>query len=160
MPVDYIKYIRKKIGHDRLLSVGNSTVIFNEKNEVLLEKRADNGQYCFPGGGLDFDETVEEGMRREVKEETGLELKDVKLIGIRSGRKQQFRYPNGDITDYVDFYFLARPVDLSKLKKEDDEVVNLKFYSLDELPPESEFLRGTYFLLEKLKKNDLTFFLD
>lgn len=101
---DYIPYIRKMVGHKRIISVGLSALIINEKNEILLEKRSDNSLFCLPGGSLDFDETVIEGVKREVKEETGIALDEVHLFLIISGKKEQFIYPNKDITDYVDLF--------------------------------------------------------
>jgi 8-oxo-dGTP diphosphatase len=56
-------------------------VVFNEeRSKVLLIKRRDIPVWVFPGGGLDFGETPEEGVRREVLEETGFEVRIVRKI--------------------------------------------------------------------------------
>lgn len=143
MAIDYIPYIRSKIGHDRCLSVGLTTLIEDEKGRILLEKRTDNGKYCLPGGSIDLDETVTEGARREVYEETGILLDELHLFYIRSGSKNQMVYPNGDVTDYVDLFFYAK-VDSSKvsLSIKDGESTSLKFYAPEEFPPSEEFMRG------------------
>ena len=88
--IDYIPYLRKKIGHDKCLSVGLTAMVFNQKGEVLIERRKDNGKYCFPGGSIDLNETVLEGLKREIKEETGIESKNSSLVSIRSGEKCDF----------------------------------------------------------------------
>lgn len=161
MSVDYIPYLRKKVGHDEILSVGLSCLIVNENEEILLERRTDNGLYCIPGGGIDLYETVEEGLRREVKEETGLVLGEIKLFAIRSGEKNIFRYPNGDVTHYVDLYFLSH-IDshLQAIKTEDGESSELFFCPLTQLPPKKAFLRGAYELIEKYKRNDFSVTID
>ncbi len=57
--------------------------IVNEKNEMLVVRRAKEpakGTLDLPGGFCDMYETVEEGMRRELKEETGLEGQDIQYL--------------------------------------------------------------------------------
>lgn len=56
-------------------------VVFNEeRTEILLIKRRDIPVWVFPGGGLDPHETPEEGAKREVLEETGVEVRIVRKI--------------------------------------------------------------------------------
>ena len=40
---DYIKTIRKKVGHDPVLQCGASVIVVNERGELLLQQRSDNG---------------------------------------------------------------------------------------------------------------------
>ncbi len=57
--------------------------ILNEKNELLVVRRAKEpakGTLDLPGGFCDMGETVEEGMKREIKEETGLDVDVVKYL--------------------------------------------------------------------------------
>jgi 8-oxo-dGTP pyrophosphatase MutT (NUDIX family) len=59
-----------KLGRTRL---GCSAAIFDESGDkILLTKRADNGEWCLPGGIVEPGESVEETCIREVWEETGL----------------------------------------------------------------------------------------
>ena len=58
--------------------------IFNEKGEILLQRRADNGYWGLPGGKVDIGESVEQGAIREVLEETGLHVTIKRLIGVYS----------------------------------------------------------------------------
>ncbi len=153
---EYISYMRKMIGHKRMMSVGLACLIYDEKGEILLEKRSDNGKYCLPGGSINFDETVIEGLKREVKEETGISLEEAKLFLILSGKKEEFLYPNGDVTDYVDLIFYSK-VDSScfdEKKEHDSESTSIRFYSPENLPLEEEMLRGTNRPIQKfLSKN-------
>lgn len=64
-------------------SVSVAAAIFDESgNKVLLIKRRDNGHWEPPGGVLELDETIEEGLRREVREETGAEIAVGQLTGV------------------------------------------------------------------------------
>ncbi len=158
---EYISYMRKMIGHKKMISVGLAAVLIDKEGRVLLEKRTDNGKYCLPGGSINFDETVIEGLVREVYEETGIKIEDPKLFMILSGKKEEFIYPNGDVTDYVDLIFYAYLKEGQVVTMgHDDESSEIKFYSLDQLPKKEEFLRGTLAPLEKIKNNDFTLVID
>src|SRR6478672_5070767 len=64
-------------------SVSVAAAIFDDSGEkVLLIKRRDNGNWEPPGGVLELDETIKEGLRREVREETGAEIEVGPLTGI------------------------------------------------------------------------------
>lgn len=158
---DYIKTIRKQIGHDPLLSIGAGVVIENEKGEILLEKRKDNGLYCLPGGGLDLGEKVKDTAKREVYEETGIVLDDLRLFYILSGEEMKLLYPNGDLTYYVDFEFAAK-IDSTKqsVKPHDNESSEIVFVSKDQLPEDHLLLRGVRKILDKYLSGNLEIELD
>lgn len=64
-------------------SVSVAAAIFDDSGErVLLIRRRDNGNWEPPGGVLELDETIEEGLRREVREETGAEIEVGPLTGV------------------------------------------------------------------------------
>ncbi len=65
--------------------VGIGVLIQNSKGEILLGLRQGShgeGEWCFPGGHLEFGETVFETAKREVSEETGLEVDEFNLISV------------------------------------------------------------------------------
>ena len=74
--MDYIKYIRNIVGHKEIMAIGVAILVLNEKDEVLLETRSDNGKYSFPGGALNMGEKVKAGAIRETFEETGIHFKE------------------------------------------------------------------------------------
>ncbi len=75
----------ERIGKNGRIRLGCSAVIFDEAREkVLLTKRADNGQWCLPSGGVDPGESVKETIVREVREETGLTVRVLRLVGVYS----------------------------------------------------------------------------
>ena len=159
---EYIPYLRNLVGHKEIRATGVTALIINEKEEVLLEKRSDNSLFSLPGGALDRDETIYEGRLREIKEETGLIVNNGILFQIISPNHNKVTYPNGDITDYTNFIFLFKVLskDCPLNKEHDKESLFLKFYSIDGLPKEEEFLLGSYDPIRKYKRKDFSLTLD
>lgn len=59
-------------------------MIFNPDDKILLCKSAKwNDQYVIPGGHIERGERMEDALRREIREETGLELYDIQLISLQ-----------------------------------------------------------------------------
>ena len=54
--------------------LGVAVIIYNDKNQILIEKRSDSNRWGLIGGGLEIDESLEQCLIREVYEETGLNL--------------------------------------------------------------------------------------
>lgn len=65
-----------------LHSVSVAGVVVREDGRVLAIRRADNGTWEAPGGVLEPDEAVEDGVRREVYEETGVKVGVDRLTGV------------------------------------------------------------------------------
>ena len=78
--MDYIKYIRNIVGHKEIMAIGVAILVLNEKDEVLLETRSDNGKYSVPGGALNIGEKVKVGAIRETFEETGIHFEEDEII--------------------------------------------------------------------------------
>ena len=63
-------------------SVSVAAAIFRDDGRVLAIQRRDNAHWEPPGGVLELGETVEEGLRREVREEVGVEIEIESLTGV------------------------------------------------------------------------------
>lgn len=99
---------------------------------VLLVERANNpykGRWAFPGGFLDMDETTEECVKREVFEETGLSLSEVKQLLTAS---KVDRDPRGRVLSVV--YTSKVRVEECRVIAGDD-AKNAKWFRLSNIPP-------------------------
>jgi 8-oxo-dGTP diphosphatase len=63
-------------------SVSVAAAIVDERGQLLAVRRRDNGHWEPPGGILELDETIQAGLVREVREETGLEVEPQALSGV------------------------------------------------------------------------------
>ena len=87
---------------------GVAVVILDESNRVLLQKRSDVGLWGIPSGHVEPGETVAQAAVREVFEETGLNIRIKRLVGIYSEPQSQvFCYPNGQRVHFITTCFEA-----------------------------------------------------
>ncbi len=93
---DYVKTMRLLIGSRPMLLPGVRAIICNPQGEILLQRRTDMPRWCLPSGGVELGETAIDALRREVAEETSLDVLEAEPIGLYSGPTQKFAYPNGD----------------------------------------------------------------
>lgn len=70
--------------HEPSHRVGAFAIIFDDADRILVSRRTDSGWFNLPGGGVNPDESVTEGLIREIREETGLEVELGRLVGIYS----------------------------------------------------------------------------
>jgi mutator protein MutT len=128
-------------------------IIINSKQELLVATRAHEpakGTLDLPGGFVDMEETGEEAVKREVKEETGLEVESVKYL---------FSIPNkyiysGFEVQTLDLVYLCKVENLSRLDAEDD-VAKLEFIKIPELSPELFGLMSVKEVIKKIQKMNI-----
>jgi ADP-ribose pyrophosphatase YjhB (NUDIX family) len=94
-----------RIAKQGKIRLGCSAAIFDEQRRILLTKRADNGQWCLPSGGMDSGESVAEACEREVLEETGLRVRVNRLVGVYSHPDQLAVYADGNKAHIVALHF-------------------------------------------------------
>ena len=112
-----------RLAHTRF-TVTAGAVIFNDKGEVLLLKhrfRAGSG-WGLPGGFMEKGEQPIDALRRELREEIGLELDDVKVFAARSFKKPK----------QVEILFRARAN--AHVQSRTVEVERAEWFAIDALP--------------------------
>ena len=129
---EYIKFMRKHIGHERLLIVGAS-VFIHKDGKLLLQKRKDNGCWAEHGGCCELGESIEEIVKRELLEETGLTAHTLELLGVFSGKELFYTYPNGDMVSNVNIAYLCDDFSGEPLVRT-DETIDIRWFELNELP--------------------------
>ncbi len=116
------------------ICAATAAFIVNDRQELLVVRRAKEpakGTLDLPGGFCDMQETVEEGMRREIKEETGLEVGEIKYL---------FSSPNiymysGLGVHTVDMDFLVPVHGDIPVVKADDDAAEALWIPIDEVNP-------------------------
>ncbi len=129
--MNYIEFIRSKVGHERIFLNCVAAAILNDAGEVLLQKRADRHTWGFPGGVMELGESFSAAVKREVKEETGLNVDITRLLGVYSDYFDE--YPNGDKAQPIVIFFLCK-IKSGELTVDYDETLELKFFGKEEMP--------------------------
>lgn len=105
--------------------------IFNNKGEILLQRRQDKNKWGFPGGAIELGESAEIAIKREVKEETGLDVEVLNLIGIYTDYYDE--YPNGDKAQCITILLKLLPTS-EDLSCSDTETLELKYFPINHVP--------------------------
>ena len=128
--------------------VGCGVLIQSKKGEVLLGLRQGShgaGEWSFPGGHLEKGETLAEMVKREVKEETGLEVDSLEFISLT----EEFRYLKSHGKHYVSLGFKADYKGGEPRLMEPNKFKEWRWFSLDNLP--KNLLEGTELVIRSFK---------
>ncbi|MCK4967537.1 MAG: NUDIX domain-containing protein [Candidatus Aenigmarchaeota archaeon] len=100
-------------------------LMFNDKNEIFLVKATKfGGKYTIPGGHIEIGETMQEALKREIKEETNLEIKDIEFFMIQEGiNKQEIECNTDNHFIFIDFICKAKTFDVILEKREAESYV-------------------------------------
>jgi 8-oxo-dGTP pyrophosphatase MutT (NUDIX family) len=134
MSQSYIDWLRQFVGHQKLLAPGAAAIIRDERGRVLLQKRSDVGLWGIPGGGQELGERIDETVRREVREEVGLDVEPKRIIALCTSPRFDVTFPNGDQLQPYVVCFECEIVG-GALKKDDGEVLDIGWFDFDHLPP-------------------------
>lgn len=120
----------------RLIPAVNA-VVFNEKREVLLTRRSpivrEPGKWCLPGGHFDGGENWVTAVRRECREEIGIEVLEESLIGIYSDPQLTMsQFPSGEYGQFLTAVFLVKAY-RGEIRT-NDEVDDWGWFAIDQLP--------------------------
>ena len=96
-----------RLGKEGKIRLGCSAAILDKEGRVLLTRRTDNGKWCLPGGRMESGESAAEACEREVFEETGLNVRVKRLVGVYSNPDQLVVYPDGNKALIVALHFEA-----------------------------------------------------
>ena len=155
--MDYVKELRELVGHRPLILPGSVVIISDSDNKILLQQRYD-GSWGLPGGLMEPGESFEETARRQVMEETSLELGDLTLIDIVSGSEYYLKLKNGDELYSITAIFSATQTigSMSTDNDDNDETFDIQYFSVDKLPTNmfNAYKKHIKIYLEEKEKKD------
>ncbi len=103
-----------------LIKKGSKYLLIKEK----LEDKQD--YWIIPGGGVDFGESLEKALVREIKEELGLKVKIVKFLKFHQAIVPKYHYHT------IIFFYLAKSLD-DKIKLGESKILAAKYFSKSEM---------------------------
>ena len=128
--MDYIRYLRGMIGNKQAIFVAAVILIRDSSGRLLLQHRSDDGTWGVVGGVMNLGETVEEAARREVFEETGLEVGELTLFGVFT---DEHVYPGGNEAVNVSIVYTSDDIKGEPVA-DGEEGLELRYFALDALP--------------------------
>jgi len=110
--------------------------IIRRDDGILLEKRSDSDRWAIIGGGVQEHESLTDALRREVKEETGLTVRGVKLFGTFSDPSRIAAFPDGNVKRIITIAYEVEVEPFSELgcSEESKEVRFIPAGQLHQLP--------------------------
>jgi len=127
----YLGQLRRLVGNRKVIITAARAVIRDQDDRVLFIRRRDNGHWGMPAGSQELDESILECLKREVKEETGLDVISAAPMAVYSNLSI--------VTTFQDPYHLFLVQFLvehwsGELVLETNETTDARFFSLDALP--------------------------
>lgn len=131
--IEHWRVLRPHVGHDPIILPGAMAVVPNDRGEILAAQRTDNGLWTLPSGYASLGETTTHTAVREVREETGLEVEPVRVIGVYSETPLMMAcMANGDMAHNVGIAFECR-ITGGKLRADGTETSAVAFKPVSEL---------------------------
>lgn len=136
----YTGQLRQLVGHHPLIIPSVRAVIGYDQGKILFVRRRGSGRWGMPAGSIELGESIFDCLRREAKEETGLNVLRATLIAVYT-EADRMLYSNRFGDQYQMFEFLFRVDNCSgTLVTSTDETRDARYFTLDMLPePDDDY---------------------
>ncbi len=132
MPMsEYYRSLRARIGRDLIEIPSVALAVRDRDGRVLLGLNHEDGRWLLPGGAVEPLEEPAAAAVREAREETGLEVEIVRLVGVYGGPLCRVTYANGDAIAFVATLFEARATGGAE-QPDDEELSALRWVGADD----------------------------
>lgn len=129
----YFPILRQKVGTAPIILPGTSMVVFNHDGDVLVVRKFGQDTWRFPAGFSDIGESSSATAVREMKEETGLDVEPIDIIGIYSDPEHASKtISNGDQFQLVDLVVECRLIG-GQIQPDGIEIEAITYMPLDDV---------------------------
>ena len=128
----WLALVRAKVGDALVMIPAAAVMIFDEQGRLLLGRNARSGEWQSLGGAVDPDESPATAAIREAREEIGVEVELLRVIGVYGGPEFRYTYTNGHQCAFVATAFEARIV-AGTVHADGDELSGLGWFRADEV---------------------------
>jgi ADP-ribose pyrophosphatase YjhB (NUDIX family) len=143
--MNYIQELRSAVGTRPLILTAAGVILLDTEGRILLQHRTDTNDWGLPGGFMEIGETIEDTARREIFEETGLTVGELKLFHIFSGDQMYYEYPNGDqVYNVIICYYSS---DIAGEIRLDEESKELRYFDIQSFP--EKIMKTSKVMLDK-----------
>jgi ADP-ribose pyrophosphatase YjhB (NUDIX family) len=87
-----------------------SAIVVDSEGDILLIRRSDNELWSIPGGRMEIGESLSEAAMREVREETGIHARPLRVTGIYSSPRSVVAYEDGEVRQQFSVCFECEPI--------------------------------------------------
>jgi mutator protein MutT len=133
-PSPYMKELTQAMGGRLFIAAGVDAIVRNDDGDILITRRSDDGTWDLPGGAVEPGESPSESIRREVREETGLDVRVARVAGVFGGKAFRHRYPDQQEIEAFSVTFECEIVG-GRLRSVDGEATAFRFVPPDQMPP-------------------------
>ena len=87
-----------------------SAIVVDQDGAILLHRREDTELWSIPGGAMEPGESIAQTVVREVKEETGLDVEPVSILGVYSNPRHVVEYGDGEVRQQFSVCLVCKAV--------------------------------------------------
>jgi 8-oxo-dGTP diphosphatase len=141
---------------NQLILPAVAAIIFDKQGHILLQKRQDVGRWGLLGGHVEFGETVEQAIYREIAEETNFTVRIERLIGVYSEPSSQVYFYSDRCVHYITSYFKGILMSEFEERFQNEETQELGLFEVNALPTELAQL-NPFWLQDALNSKNIAF---
>ncbi|HBJ2620366.1 hypothetical protein SR42_11290 [Clostridium botulinum] len=108
-----------------------SAIVTDKAGRIVMHKRVDNKLWSLVGGAMEYGESISDTIRREIKEETGLEVQIIRIIGVYTNPNHIIEYSDGEVRQQFSICFHCKII--SGNIQVSDESLEVRLFSKEEL---------------------------
>lgn len=133
MPISpYLAKLRRRVGNELLVIPSVTIIAFDKARRVLLVQHSDVEAWVAPGGSIEPGEAPADAVVREMREETGLLVEPLRILGVYGGPEFRVTYRNGDQVEYVMTVFECQVVG-GEMRADGVETLRARYVTRQEL---------------------------